>query len=138
MLDFADVIALNKFDKRGAQDALRDVRKQYQRNHKLFEEAVETMPVLGTIASQFNDPGMNTLYSLLMNKLAERTGAALQTEFTAGNEMSEKIFIIPPKRTRYLSEIAETVRNYNEKSEEQAEIAQKMYQLKGSIELLNE
>lgn len=136
MLDFADVIALNKFDKRGAQDALRDVRKQYQRNHKLFEEALDTMPVLGTIASQFNDPGMNTLYALLMNKLAERTGAALETDFSAGNEMSEKIFIIPPKRTRYLSEIADTVRGYNEKTEEQAEIAEKMYQLKGAMDML--
>lgn len=136
MLDFADVIALNKFDKRGAQDALRDVRKQYQRNHKLFDQSADAMPVLGTIASQFNDPGMNTLYSLLMNKIAERTGAEVATEFQAGNEMSEKIFIIPPKRNRYLSEISETVRNYNEKTEEQATIAQKMYQLKGSMDML--
>jgi methylmalonyl-CoA mutase len=137
MLDFADIIALNKFDKRGAQDALRDVRKQYQRNQKLFDKPVEEMPVLGTIASQFNDPGMNHLYSLIMNNISERTGAALATSFEAGNEMSEKIFIIPPKRNRYLSEISDTIRNYNEKAEEQSEIAQKMYQLKGSMDLLN-
>lgn len=136
MLDFADVIALNKFDKRGAQDALRDVRKQYQRNQKLFEVDTDHMPVLGTIASQFNDPGMNSLYGLLMQKLVERTGADLSIDFMAGNEMSEKIFIIPPKRNRYLSEIAETIRGYNDKAEEQAEIAQKLYQLKGSMDLL--
>src|SRR5580658_291993 len=74
MLDFADVIALNKFDKRGALDALRDVRKQYKRNHKLFDQPDELLPVFGTIASQFNDPGMNSLYVALMNKLVEKTG----------------------------------------------------------------
>ena len=136
MLDFADVISLNKFDKRGAQDALRDVRKQYQRNHKLFDTNTDQMPVLGTIASQFNDPGMNTLYALLMKKLVEKTGADLTIDFVAGNEMSEKIFIIPPKRNRYLSEISETVRSYNTKAEEQADLAQKMYQLKGSMDML--
>ncbi len=138
MLDFADVIALNKFDKRGAQDALRDVRKQYQRNHKLFDINTEEMPVIGTIASQFNDPGMNKIYPLLLNKLAEKTKAPIETSFEAGNEMSEKIFIIPPARNRYLSEISETVRQYNKNSISQAEIAEKMYQINGTISILKD
>ena len=82
MLDFADIIALNKFDKRGALDALRDVRKQYQRNHNLWEADLDTMPVFGTIASQFNDPGMNNLYKRIMDMIAERTGADLKSNYT--------------------------------------------------------
>jgi len=105
MLDFADVIALNKFDKRGALDALRDVRKQFQRNHNLWEQDVDTMPVYGTIASQFNDPGMNSLYKVIMDKIVDKTGAPLSSTFAITKEMSEKIFVIPPDRTRYLSEI---------------------------------
>ena len=80
MLDFADVIAINKFDKRGSLDALRDVRKQYKRNHQLFEASDDDVPVLGTIASQFNDPGTNRLYRALMDKLVERTGADLESD----------------------------------------------------------
>ena len=106
MLDFADVIALNKFDKRGALDALRDVRKQYQRNHNKWDEDVDSMPVFGTIASQFNDPGMNTLYKVIMDTLVEKAGANLKSTFEITEEMSEKIFVIPPDRTRYLSEIS--------------------------------
>jgi methylmalonyl-CoA mutase len=128
MLDFADVIALNKFDKRGALDALRDVRKQYQRNHGLFEAGVDTMPVYGTTASQFNDPGTNRLYRALMGRLAERW-PALTSTFSAPEEMSEKVFIIPPKRTRYLAEIAGEVRRYNDNAREQAEVAQRLYAL---------
>ncbi len=97
MLDFADVIALNKFDKRGALDALRDVKKQFQRNHGLWTANVDEMPVFGTIASQFNDPGMNSLYKVIMDKVVERTGAELKSTFEITNEMSEKIFVIPPK-----------------------------------------
>ena len=101
MLDFADLIALNKFDKRGALDALRDVRKQYQRNHQLWDAPLDSMPVFGTIASQFNDPGTNQLYVRLMNRIAEKTGADLRSSFRASGEMSEKVWIIPPQRTRY-------------------------------------
>ncbi|MBX9449714.1 MAG: hypothetical protein KL787_08380 [Taibaiella sp.] len=107
MLDFADIVVVNKFDKRGAADALRDVKKQYQRNHKFFDRDVDAMPVYGTIASQFNDPGTNTMYRALMDIIADKTSAALHSEFKATDEQSEKIFIIPPARTRYLSEIAE-------------------------------
>ncbi len=133
MLDFADVIALNKFDKRGALDALRDVRKQYKRNHKLFEMADDDTPVFGTIASQFNDPGMNNLYRCVMNKIAEKTGAQLESKFVATNDVSEKIYIIPPQRTRYLSEISENNRKYDEWVNEQSKIAQQLYAIQQTI-----
>src|SRR5690606_8080742 len=134
MLDFADVIALNKFDKRGALDALRDVKKQYQRNHQLWQEKADDMPVFGTVASQFNDPGTNQLYKKIINKLSEKTGASFDSMFHITDEMSEKIFIIPPHRTRYLSEIAENNRNYNAWVSEQSDVAQQMYALQKSIE----
>ena len=127
MLDFADLIALNKFDKRGALDALRDVKKQYQRNHNLWETPPEEMPVFGTIASQFNDPGMNNLYRSIMDTIVERTGADLKSGYVVTQEMSEKIYVIPPNRTRYLSEITENNRNYNNWIEKQAEVAEKLY-----------
>ena len=138
MLDFADVIALNKFDKRGALDALRDVKKQFQRNHGLWTANVDEMPVFGTIASQFNDPGMNSLYKVIMDKVVERTGAELKSTFEITNEMSEKIFVIPPKRTRYLSEISESNRSYDVRALSQAEIADKLYGLHRSIETLGD
>ncbi len=137
MLDFADVIALNKFDKRGALDALRDVKKQYQRNHNLWEDNVDTMPVHGTIASQFNDPGTNSLYKILMDKIVEKTDADLHSTFEITEEMSEKIFVIPPKRTRYLSEIAESNHAYDQKALAQKEVAQQLYSIQKSIETLN-
>lgn len=136
MLDFADLVALNKFDKRGAIDALRDVQKQYQRNHKKFDQKPEDMPVFGTIASQFNDPGMNKLYVTVMHTIVEKTGANLVSGFHASHEMSEKIYVIPPTRTRYLSEISENNRRYDQWATKQSEIATKMYQLDGTIELL--
>lgn len=137
MLDFADVIALNKFDKRGALDALRDVRKQYQRNHNLWNENPDTMPVFGTIASQFNDPGMNNLYKAVMDRIVQKTGASLNSSFEVTPEMSEKIFVIPPARTRYLSEITENNRAYNNWVEQQAEVAEKLYAINKTIETLN-
>ncbi|MGY6559886.1 MAG: methylmalonyl-CoA mutase family protein [Nitritalea sp.] len=136
MLDFADVIALNKFDKRGALDAIRDVKKQYKRNHNLWDTPDEELPVYGTIASQFNDPGMNHLYRALMETVVAKTGAPLQTSFQVSNEMSEKIYIIPPARTRYLSEISETNRKYGQWVEEQKEVAQKLYSIHKSIETI--
>ena len=135
MLDFADIIAINKFDKRGALDALRDVRKQYKRNNQLWEAKDEELPVYGTIASQFNDPGTNSLYAALIKLIVEKTGANLKSSFKATNEMSEKIFIIPPDRVRYLSEISEINRNYTNWVEKQSKIAQKAYNVHGTIEL---
>ena len=127
MLDFADLVAINKFDKRGALDALRDVKKQYQRNHGLWHSNPDTLPVFGTIASQFNDPGMNTLYREIMDKIEEKTESGLKSDFHISREMSEKVFVIPPSRTRYLSEIAENNRAYDEKAAIQSEVAQKLY-----------
>lgn len=137
MLDFADVIALNKFDKRGALDALRDVRKQYQRNHQLWDAEVDSMPVHGTIASQFNDPGMNTLYTVLMDTLKEKAGFKLESTFEITKEMSEKIFVIPPDRTRYLSEISENNRAYDKWVEQQVETADQLYGIQRSIETIS-
>ncbi|MBS1646566.1 MAG: methylmalonyl-CoA mutase family protein [Bacteroidetes bacterium] len=138
MLEFADIIALNKFDKRGALDALRDVKKQYKRAHNAFDTPDEKLPVYGTIASQFNDPGMNRLYKAVMDKVAEKTGANLKSAFTITNEMSEKIYIIPPARTRYLSEISENNRGYDKKAQQQAEVAEKLYGIQKTISTLKQ
>jgi methylmalonyl-CoA mutase len=137
MLDFADVIAVNKFDKKGAADAVRDVKKQFQRNHKRFEEDPDTMPVYGTIASQFNDPGMNTLYRSMLDLIDSKTGSTFKSNFHASDEMSEKIFIIPPSRNRYLSEISESIRKYNKWADDQSDLAQQLYQLDGTKSILN-
>ncbi|MDX1753649.1 MAG: methylmalonyl-CoA mutase family protein, partial [Salinimicrobium sediminis] len=134
MLDFADLVAINKFDKRGALDALRDVKKQYQRNQGLWHENPDNLPVFGTIASQFNDPGMNTLYKKIMDKIDEKAGGHFNSTFNISKEMSEKIFVIPPSRTRYLSEISENNRSYDEKAAAQAEVAQKLYGIYKTIE----
>ncbi|MBP7396071.1 MAG: methylmalonyl-CoA mutase family protein [Flavobacterium sp.] len=137
MLDFADLVALNKFDKRGALDALRDVKKQYQRNHNLWDVNPDEMPVFGTIASQFNDPGMNTLYKSIMDKIVEKTSSDLKSTFEITREMSEKIFVIPPHRTRYLSEIAENNRKYDETALSQEQVAQKLYGIYKTIETVS-
>lgn len=134
MLDFADLVAINKFDKRGSLDALRDVKKQYQRNHNLWDANPDELPVFGTIASQFNDPGMNTLYKAIMDKIVEKTESDLKSTFEITREMSEKIFVIPPSRTRYLSEIAENNRGYDETAATQQEVAQKLYGIFKTIE----
>lgn len=134
MLDFADLVAINKFDKRGALDALRDVKKQYMRNNNLWDTHMDDMPVYGTIASQFNDPGMNSLYKAIMDTLVEKTGADLTSSFEITKEMSEKIFVIPPSRTRYLSEIAESNRAYDKKAEDQITVAQKLFGIYKTIE----
>ena len=138
MLDFADVIALNKFDKRGALDAIRDVRKQVKRNHELWEVADEDLPVYGTIASQFNDPGMNLLFDVLMNKLVEATGCDLASGTALTNEISAKKYIIPPDRVRYLSDIADKIRAYNEWVDSQGGVAQKLYGINQTLETLKQ
>ncbi|ARV12738.1 methylmalonyl-CoA mutase [Gilvibacter sp. SZ-19] len=127
MLDFADLVAINKFDKRGALDALRDVKKQYMRNHNLWDTPQEQLPVYGTIASQFNDPGMNTLYRKVMDTLVAKTGADLKSSYEVTDAMSEKIYVIPPARTRYLSEIAENNRAYDERAAGQVSTAQQLF-----------
>lgn len=136
MLDFADIVALNKSDKRGALDALRDVKKQYKRNRQMWDVNDDIIPVFSTIASQFNDPGMNRLYKAVMNKIAEKFGDKFTSNTKASDEMSEKIFIIPPSRTRYLSEISDNNRNYDKWVNEQCEIADKLYSLNSTIHQL--
>ena len=138
MLDFADLIAINKFDKKGSLDALRDVQKQYQRNNQRFDETVESMPVYGTIASQFNDPGTNTLYVEVIKKFNEKNIGNFDSSFQITDEMSEKIYVIPSNRTRYLSEISENNRTYDKWVNEQKEIAQKLYNINSTLEILND
>lgn len=127
MLDFADVVAINKFDKRGAQDALRDVKKQYQRNRNLWSVNPDEMPVYGSIASQFNDPGTNELYKAVINKVIEKSNLDWKSTLDLRIGNSEKIYIIPPNRVRYLSDITSTNRNYDKWVLEQAEIANNLY-----------
>ena len=136
MLDYADVIAINKFDKAGALDALQDVRKQYKRNHQLFMAKDEELPVTGTIAAQFNDAGVNHLFELLMNKVKEKTGAEFHVKHTSAKNTATKSQIIPPARVRYLAEIAETIEAYDKWADEQSDIARKMYQVDGVINML--
>jgi methylmalonyl-CoA mutase len=138
MLDFADIVAINKFDKRGALDALRDVKKQYVRNHGLWEVNNDELPIFGTIASQFNDPGMNRLYKAVMAKLVSKTGTTLNSKFQIKNADVDKVFIIPPARTRYLSEIAENNRAYDKKVLRQAELAQRMFGVFKTIQAICE
>ncbi len=136
MLDFADLIAINKFDKRGAQDALRDVRKQVQRNRNAWDKNVDDMPVFGCIASQFNDPGVNRLYRRLIDLLNEKCDAGLDSHFSTSSGESEKVYIIPPNRTRYLSEISENNRKYDEWVNKQVAIARQLFALDTSRQLL--
>ena len=137
MLDFADIVAINKFDKRGSLDALRDVKKQYVRNHQLWDTSHDDLPVFGTIASQFNDPGMNKLYGAVMQEISEKTDAKLPSNYLVSEEMEEKVFVIPPARTRYLSEIAENNRSYDKRASSQAEVAQKLYGIFKTIETIS-
>ena len=136
MLDFADVIAINKFDKRGSLDALRDVRKQYKRNRQLFDAKDDDLPIFGSIASQFNDPGTSRLYRKLIDTIAERTQASLGSSFELTAKMSQKRAIIPPDRVRYLAEICENSDRYDGFVKQQATIARRMYQVHGTIETL--
>lgn len=139
MLDYADVVCINKFDKAGALDALHDVRKQYKRNHNLWDAKDADLPVVGTIAAQFNDAGINELFERLMEKVAKKCGVTFAGDIEHHSHIKDttsKSQIIPPARVRYLSEIAEAVRGYNSWVAEQADIATKLYQLGGAIDIL--
>ena len=136
MLDYADVIAINKFDKAGALDALADVRKQYKRNHQLFMAKDDELPIVGTIASQFNDAGVNELFEKIIHIVETKANIKFgSVEHVAHRDTVSKSLIIPPARIRYLSEIAATVKEYNQLVEEQAAIASKLYQLHGVLEI---
>ena len=138
MLDYADFIALNKFDKRGALDALQAVKKQYQRNHLLWESSLDDLPVYGTIAAQFQDKGMNQLYHKIIDLLNEKFALNWESKLLKNEFDQQKLFIIPPDRTRYLSEISETIRSYNKQAEEQATIADNLFGLKKTLGLAND
>ena len=141
MLDYADVICINKFDKAGALDALHDVRRQYKRNHGLWDAKDDALPIVGTIAAQFNDAGINELFERLMETVAEKTAVKFGGEIIHHAHLkstTSQSTIIPPKRVRYLSEIAETITNYNTWVNEHAAIATKLYQLDGVIKMLKE
>ncbi|TAE13241.1 MAG: methylmalonyl-CoA mutase, partial [Bacteroidetes bacterium] len=136
MLDYADVIAINKFDKAGALDALAEVRKQYKRNHQLFTAADASLPIIGTMASKFNDEGVNHLFESLLQAIERK----LQVNFgTYGFSESAKISqaVIPAARSRYLSEISDAVRSYNKFVQQQAQYATQWYQLQGSLQTLS-
>ncbi len=151
MLDFADLIAINKFDKRGSLDALRDVRKQYRRNRNYWEGKDEDLPVYGTIASQFNDLGMNILFEKIIEEIDKKTDVNLRVvseesdngkkttnspKEQSNNPTIQQLAVIPPDRVRYLAEIAENSDNYDKFVENQCNIARKMYQLNGTIQQL--
>jgi methylmalonyl-CoA mutase len=131
MLDFADFVAINKFDRKGAADALRDVRKQYQRNRELFKKAPDGMPVFGTIAARFNDDGVTALYQALAARLTQEglKLAPAKLPVTTVKYSTAQNFIVPSARVRYLAEISETVRGYHTWAKEQARIARERQQL---------
>ncbi|NOU89336.1 methylmalonyl-CoA mutase [Paenibacillus sp. LMG 31460] len=137
MIDFADVIVINKFERRGSEDALRDVRKQYKRSHQLFEVPDEELPVFGTIASQFNDQGTNVLFANLMKIVEKKTGGTWPTHYDDKvQKVTKKNLIISPERTGYLGEIVQTVRQYKKFTEEQVAIARRLFQMRGTRMLL--
>jgi len=139
MLDFADFVAINKFDRKGGQDALRDVRKQYQRNRKLFDRSAEDMPVYGTIASRFNDDGVTALYQGILPALVEhglKIGPGKLSPIKA-RASSARNAIVPPARSRYLAEVADTVRGYHARAGEQSGIARERQQLLASKSMLS-
>ncbi len=138
MLDFADVVVLNKADKRGAEDALRDVRKQYQRAHKRFNEPAEEMPVYATCASQFNDPATNWLFVNLVKAIAAKTGVDWVPLLEAAPGNPRRSAIIPPERVRYLAEIADTVQGYKAWARRQAETAELCHALWASLRALGD
>ena len=134
MLDFADIIALNKFDKRGALDALRDVKKQYKRNRGMFEAGDDEVPVYGTIASQFNDRGMTELYNAVITALNTKAGLIVGDILSTDGTLANKSSVIPGNRIRYLSEISESNRGYDAWVEKQTTVAQKLYGIHKAIE----
>jgi isobutyryl-CoA mutase len=138
MIDFADLIVINKFERKGSEDALRQVQKQFQRGQMLFEKELEDMPVYGTIASQFNDQGTNALFAALIEKINEKTAVNWQTSLSKNAKVEKQNVIIPNDRRYYLREISDTVRNYHKKAEVQADLARKLFQLEGAIELVKE
>ncbi|PYF07514.1 fused isobutyryl-CoA mutase/GTPase IcmF [Ureibacillus chungkukjangi] len=138
MIDYADLIVINKFERKGSEDALRQVQKQYQRSHELWTEELDKMPVYGTIASQFNDKGTNSLFAALVTKINEKFSFDWKTSYELFVKTQKQDVIIPNNRRYYLREIADTVRNYHKTSAQQVDLARKLYQLEGTIHQLLE
>ncbi|MGX9133120.1 fused isobutyryl-CoA mutase/GTPase IcmF [Rummeliibacillus sp. JY-2-4R] len=138
MIDFADLIVINKFERKGSEDALRQVQKQYQRSHELWNQDLDTMPVYGTIASQFNDKGTNSLFAALIQIINTKCGYDWQTSYELFAKTQKQNVIIPNDRRYYLREISETVRGYHKKSEQQVELARKLFQLEGTLKIVKE
>jgi isobutyryl-CoA mutase len=140
MLDFADLSVVNKYEKRGGEDAVRDVCKQVQRNRTAYEKPPEEMPVFGTIASRFNDDGVTALYHGILDAIEEKTGVTFRSNLPRPKRKvsSSKTIIIPPERTRYLAEISETVRRYHKRTEEQAAALRRKWHLEETVHLLSD
>ncbi len=140
MLDFADLVVVNKYEKRGGEDAVRDVRKQVQRNRKAWDKSLEEMPVYGTIASKFNDDGITALYHCVIDVLAEKTGITFKSNLprTETRTSTSKTIIIPPERTRYLAEITDTISTYQLQTKEQSDAVRKVWHLKESAKAISQ
>ncbi|MED4969097.1 fused isobutyryl-CoA mutase/GTPase IcmF [Parageobacillus toebii] len=138
MIDYADLIVINKFERKGSEDAKRQVQKQYQRSHQLFDKDLSEMPVYGTIASQFNDPGTNTLFVALVDLINQKAGTNWKTSLKTVSNVEKHNVIIPSERRYYLREITQTVRNYHKRVERQVEIARRLFQIEGAIEAAKE
>ena len=134
MLDYADLVAVNKFEKRGGEDAVRDVRKQVQRNRAAWDRPPEDMPVYGTIASKFNDDGVTSLYHGVLEALGEKAGTRFESALPrpAAKTSTSKTIIIPPERVRYLAEISSTVRGYHRRTGDQADALRRVWHLEES------
>ncbi|QTA93145.1 fused isobutyryl-CoA mutase/GTPase IcmF [Desulfonema magnum] len=139
MLDYADIVAVNKYEKRGGEDAVRDVRKQVQRNQDSWHKRPEEMPVFGTIASKFNDDGVTALYHSLLETIADKTGVIFESHLPKPETKTStsKTIIIPPERTRYLSEISDTIRTYHKDTEEQADAVRRVWHLKETAKAIS-
>ncbi|WLR41699.1 methylmalonyl-CoA mutase family protein [Bacillus carboniphilus] len=138
MIDFADMVIINKFDRKGSEDALRQVQKQFQRSHGLFDQTLDEMPVFGTIASQFNDLGTNIAFGHLVKLINEKKKKEWDVKIEQKRDMTRQQAIIPPERRFYLREISKTVKDYHNNASEQVKLARRIFQLKGTIQLLKE
>lgn len=138
MIDFADLIVINKFERKGSEDAKRQVQKQYQRSHMLFDKPLDEMPVYGTIASQFNDPGTNALFAALIEVVNQKCGKDWHTSLSKHETVEKQNIIIPNDRRYYLREIVDTVRRYHQMAEEQVEIARRLFQIEGALQAAKE
>jgi methylmalonyl-CoA mutase len=140
MLDYADIVVVNKYEKKGSEDALRDVRKQVQRNRKAFDRDPKDMPVFGTIASKFNDDGITAFYHGLLDLIAEKKGIRYESSLprSGRKESSSKTIIIPGERTRYLAEIADTVREYHKTTGSQAKAVRDYWHILETFKIMEE